>query len=337
MNVKAYLNFISYYIPTNLVDNDLLANEFGNWSAEQIFRKTGINQRFVSNENEFVTDLALNAYKKILTDYNINPNSIDYLIFVTQTPEYLLPGSSFIFQHKAKIAIPSIDINSGCSGFNNALFIAKNLIETEQQKKILIITSETYSKIINKKDKSVRTLFGDAASATIVSNEKIGFLIGNFDQGSSPNDYEKLIVPGIGVKGLKMEKINEEITDKNGYIRKLNNLYMDGPGIMSFTLNHIPDSLNRVIVKNGLNGINEVDNIVLHQASMFVLNSLKSALNLNENNNFIVNLIDKGNTVSSSIPIAIKENLSQFKVNSKLLTCGFGVGLTWSSCIMIKV
>ncbi len=335
--MNAFLNYISYYLPEKVLDNNELSADFGNWTADQIYKKTGILYRHISTPSQFNSDLALVAYQNLIRQEGVFRNDIDFLIYVTQTPEYLLPGSSYIFQTKANINIPSIDLSSGCSGFNNALFIAKNLIVSKAAKKVLIITSETYSKIINKLDKSVRTLFGDASSASIVSADEIGFKIGNFDQGTSPQDFNKLIVPGMGLQSLSMSNLDVVNSDENGYLRTLKNIFMDGPSIMSFTLNFIPNSIKRTMEVNSIYNFNEIDHILLHQASLFVLNSLKQKLKIEDNQNFIINLEDKGNTVSSSIPIALKENLHNFKKNSKVLTSGFGVGLAWSSCIMVKV
>jgi 3-oxoacyl-[acyl-carrier-protein] synthase-3 len=334
--MTAYINSISYYLPPNKLDNKTLSDEFKTWTADQIFLKTGIKNRFVVT-NETASDLAFLAFKELTFDPNFDSNKIDYLIYVNQTQEYLIPSGSFIFLSKLNLSIPSIDLNTGCSGYVNALFLAKSLIISKSASCVLIVTTETYSSIINKKDKSVRTLFGDGASCTIVSNENFGFEIGSFDQGTSPKDYEKLIVPGIGIKHRNDLDLETQFADANGYIRTKKNLYMDGPAIMSFTLDKIPISIKKTLLNNNLSNISQVNHFILHQASLFVLNSLKKILKLSTTQNFIINLEDKGNTVSSSIPIALKENFSSFKPIDSILLSGFGVGLSWSTCIIYKV
>jgi 3-oxoacyl-[acyl-carrier-protein] synthase-3 len=318
------------------LDNQTLSDEFKTWTADQIFLKTGIKNRFIVR-NQTASDLAFSAFKELTANEKFDSNKIDYLIYVNQTQEYLIPSGSFLFLSKLNLSIPSIDLNTGCSGYVNALFLAKSLIISKSASCVLIVTTETYSSIINKKDKSVRTLFGDGASCTIVSNDNFGFEIGSFDQGTSPKDYEKLIVPGIGVKHQNDLDLDTPFADANGYIRTKKNLYMDGPAIMSFTLDKIPQSIHKTLLINNIVNINSVKHFILHQASLFVLNTLKKSLKLSTTQNFIINLEDKGNTASSSIPIALKENLTSIEPKDRILLSGFGVGLSWSTCIIFKV
>jgi 3-oxoacyl-[acyl-carrier-protein] synthase-3 len=335
--MDAFLNFTSFYLPPSTLDNEDLSQELGNWTSNQIFSKTGIKKRHISGPNEFSSDLAEKAFKNLITENNINKNEIDYLIYVTQTPEYIIPSGSFVFQSKLDLTLPSTDISAGCSGFMNGLFLAKSLIISKSFKTILLITTETYSKIIHRQDKSVRTLFGDGATATIITTRPIGYRIGNFDLGTLPNDYQKLIVPGIGLKSLDQQNLDISTTDDNGYVRTPKNIYMDGPSILSFTLDVIPKSIEKTLLLNNLSSIEMISHIILHQASLFVLKTLKSKLNLTEKQNFIINLEDKGNTVSSTIPIALKENNDVFKKGEYILLSGFGVGLSWASCVLKKV
>jgi 3-oxoacyl-[acyl-carrier-protein] synthase-3 len=335
--MDAFLNFISYFLPPMILDNKTLSTELGNWTPDQIYSKTGILTRHISEPNQFSSDLAVESFKKLKQDYPLENIKVDYIIYVTQTPEYLIPSGSFVFQSKLGLNLPSTDISAGCSGFMNALFLAKSLIIAKTFSNILIITTETYSKIIHPHDKSVRTLFGDGASASIVSNSPKGYKIGNFDIGTLPIDYQKLILPGIGIESLRKPNLDNLITDSNGYVRTLKNIYMDGPAIMSFTLDYIPRSINKTLLINNISSIKNLDHIILHQASLFVLKTLKFKLNLSESQNFIINLEDKGNTVSSTIPIALKENELAFNSKNLILLSGFGVGLSWATCIIEKV
>jgi 3-oxoacyl-[acyl-carrier-protein] synthase-3 len=335
--MDAYLNYTSFYLPPDILDNDKLSFELGNWTASQILSKTGIKQRHISDSNTFSSDLAVRAFQNLIQENNLIIEEIDYIIYVTQTPEYTIPSGSFVFQSKLNLSLPSSDISAGCSGFMNGLFLAKSLILSKAYKNILLITTETYSKIIHPQDKSVRTLFGDGATASMISSKSLGYKILNFDLGTLPGDYQKLIVPGMGIKGLGEQNLDVSSIDINGYIRTPKNIYMDGSSIMSFTLDAIPASINKTLSLNNFDSVKKINHVILHQASLFVLKTLKMKLNLDENQNFIINLEDKGNTVSSTIPIAIKENDSSFKTKDLILISGFGVGLSWATAIIEKV
>jgi len=236
MGVK--ITNIEYYLPEKIITNNQLAKEFSDWSPDKIEKKVGIRERHIVKEDETALDLALEAAEKVLKNYD--KDKIDFLLFCTQSPEYYLPSGACILQDRLglKTDIGAFDYNLGCSGFVYGLALAKSLINSKIATNILLITSETYTKYIHPKDKSNKTIFGDAAAATIIERSEHG-KIGEFIFGTDGGGYNNLIVPNGGLRNRY--NINaKEIDDGSGSIRTDNNLYMNGPEIFNFTIKAVP-------------------------------------------------------------------------------------------------
>lgn len=324
---------IEYVLPTKELSNEELAQIYGDWSAEKIYNKTGIKVRHVVSENECASDLAERAALKVFDSGIISPNEIDFILLATQSPDYILPTTACVLQHR--LGIPdtagAIDFNLGCSAYIYGLALAKSLINTKIAKNVLLITAETYSKYIHPLDKSTRTIFGDAAAATLVCEE--GHAIGDFDLGTDGSGKDFLIIPSGGAKLPRSENTGKEIND-NGNIRSQDNVYMDGTEIFSFTLNVVPKSINNLLVKQNLK-LEDIDLFVFHQANKFMLDYLKKKINIPDHK-FYINMFDIGNTVSATIPIALKraEEDGKLRKGDSVLLCGFGVGLSWGSTVI---
>ncbi|KZS41452.1 3-oxoacyl-ACP synthase [Aquimarina aggregata] len=325
------ITHVEYYLPEEVFSNEDLKKEFPNTDLDKI-EKIGIRSRSIASENQTSLDLAYNAAIKLLE--KVDKANIDFLLFCTQTPDYLLPTSACILQDKLglKKNIGALDFNLGCSGYIYGLAVAKGLIEAGIATKVLLLTGETYSKLINKNDRGNRTIFGDAGSATIISNSKINKLF-NFELGTDGSGAENLIVRNGGVKNVK--EIDPEIkkygTD-NHYTN--NDLYMNGPEIFNFTIKNIPLLVKRTLISNGLD-VNDLSYTIFHQANKFMLEYLKKK-NKIPDSKFYIDLEDTGNTVSNTIPIALKRSLSKgyVKKGDKVLLAGFGVGYSWGSTII---
>lgn len=332
----AYIKDIEYYLPEDILSNDELSAEFKSWTSEKIKSKTGIDARHVCSDNETALDLARNAAEKLFEKSSIKRNEIDFLILATQSPEYKLPTTACILQDLLGLekSIGAFDFNLGCSAYIYGLAIANGLVTAGTAKNVLLITAETYSKYINKGDKSTRTIFGDGAAATVVSNS--GFLkIESFDLGTDGSGKDLLIVPAGGArcKCNNETKIEEEV---DGNKRSKENLFMDGTGIFEFSLREVPPSVERVLIKSELNK-DDVDLYIFHQANKFMLDFLRKQMKI-PSEKFYMDFSDTGNTVSSSIPIALcraYEN-KMFESCKKVVLSGFGVGLSWGS-VMLEV
>jgi 3-oxoacyl-[acyl-carrier-protein] synthase III len=334
---KATISAVASYLPSKILDNKQLAEEFPGWSVDKIFAKTGIQSRHIASENETCSLMAVNAARALIDRENIDPESIDFILLCTQSPDYTLPTTACIVQHE--LGIPTtcgaLDFNLGCSGYVYGLSLAKGLIESNQSKRILLLTSEIYSRYINDKDKSVRTLFGDAATATLIDAvESETERIGSFVFGTDGNGANNLIVPHGGSKNPITDDSELESEDSSGNVRSPKNLFMDGAEILTFTLKTVPKSVSSVLEKSNI-GIADIDKVIFHQANKFMLEKLRKKIGFTEEQ-FLTSYEKYGNTVSSTIPLGIEKALSsdQLVKGDKLLVCGFGVGYSWSGAII---
>jgi 3-oxoacyl-[acyl-carrier-protein] synthase-3 len=331
--MDTYIKAISYYLPEKTVSNDDLIKEFPEWSVEKVAAKIGVNSRHLAAPNETAGDMAEKAARKLFEEYDIKPDEIDFILLCTQSPDYFLPTTACIIQHKLKIptGAGALDFNLGCSGYVYGLAIAKGLIASNTAKNILLLTAETYSKYLHPLDKSNRSIFGDGASATLVSTT--GFAsVGNFVLGTDGKGVENLIVR----TGASREQVkrNDIRNDENGTIQSSDFLYMNGSEIFNFTLDTIPALIQETLQSNELEK-KDINLFVFHQANKFMLDTLRKVCAIPKNI-FYINLGNTGNTVSSTIPIALKQALQSHIITDKMniLIAGFGVGYSWGGCVL---
>jgi 3-oxoacyl-[acyl-carrier-protein] synthase-3 len=319
----SYINSIEYCLPENTVDNKQLSREFPEWEAEKIEEKVGIKTRHICSKNETALDLAYNAAEKVLK--NFNKDQVDFVILCTQSPDYYLPTGACILQDMLKLRkeIGAFDFNLGCSGYIYGLAFAKSLINSHLASNVLLITAETYSKHIHPLDKSNRSIFGDGAAATLVlssSNERIH----EFVLGTDGSGKDNLIVKRGGMRWFNSQ--NEDLVE--------NYLYMNGPEIFNFTLDVVPELVKNVLLKHNLS-LDQIDLCIFHQANKFILEYLRKKLKIDPAK-FYINMIETGNTVSATIPIALKDCIENkvVKKGDKVLLVGFGVGYSWGATII---
>lgn len=327
--MKSYIKAISYYTPSKCVSNADIVKEFPEWSEKKISCKIGINQRFVASEMT-AGDMALKCAEKLFSEHNIDRSEIDIILLCTQSPDYKLPTTACILQDKLGLRTDTgaFDYNLGCSGFVYGLAIAKGFIESRIAKNILLITSETYQKYIHPKDRGNRTLFSDAAAATLISVEgwaEIGCPI----LGTDGSGYRNLIVEA---GGAKMEKQNREPSGEDN--RSPDYLYMDGPAIFNFTLDAVPKLVDKLLNINKLS-LSDIDLFVFHQANKHMLKFIREVIGIPEEK-FYMCLESFGNTVSSTLPIALYHAYKEecFSIGDKVMITGFGVGYSWGGEVL---
>lgn len=328
----AYIKAISYYLPEKIVTNEELVADFPEWTVEKIATKVGVNQRHVATEEETATDLAIKAAEKLFEDNpDISRESIDFVVLCTQSPDYFLPSSACVIQDK--LGIPTtcgaFDFNLGCSGYVYGLAIAKGLIAGGIAHNVLLLTGETYNKYLHPRDKGNRTIFGDAATATVVSTE--GFAeIGNFALGTNGAGANNLIVKTGASR--HHEKIGDLTFDENGNPFSSDYLFMNGAEIFTFTQKNVPVVVKNTLEKNGLEQ-DDVNMFVFHQANSYMLNFLRKKIKIMPER-FYINMGNIGNTISNSIPIALTDARAENILHGHVLICGFGVGYSWAGCVL---
>lgn len=313
---------IGTFLPQKVLSNEDL--EYLGWSAKKIFVKTGISQRHVTIENETALDLAYQACENLFSKYKVDKKEVDYILYCTQSPDYNLPNNVSILHKRLDLPnnIPTLEFNQGCSGYIYGLSLAKALINSNLTTKVLLVTADTYTKYIDNEDRANKTIFGDGATATLLTKNEID-KFGEFIFGTDGNGSCNLCVNN---SGLSKDKLTLE-----GFENKL---FMNGSEIFNFTLEAVPTSIEKVLEKNNIK-FEEIDYFLFHQANNFMLEHLREKLNIPKEKfpKFIENT---GNTVSSTIPFLINDlNEKQIlKKGDKLLLIGFGVGYSWGTTIV---
>jgi 3-oxoacyl-[acyl-carrier-protein] synthase-3 len=323
---------LASFLPDAVLHNDTLAALYPGWSAEKILDKTGVRERRIAAAGETAGDLAFGSAQRLFEQDDIDPASIDFLLLCTQAPDYMLPTTACLLQDRLGLRrdCGALDFNLGCSGFVYGLALAKGLIETGAANRVLLLTADTYSRFIHPGDKSVRTLFGDGAAATLIeAAEAEQAMIGPFVFGTDGRGAPNLIVPTGGARRARDAESAIETTDESGNVRTLDNLQMNGGAIVNFTLKAVPEAVNALLVKADLT-LGDIDLFVFHQASAFILEKLRSKIGIPAER-FVVNLETSGNTVSSTIPIALEHQVGQPSGDRLAMLVGFGVGYSWAA------
>ena len=341
--ISAQIFGIDYHLPSRILRNHELAEVFVGWTAEKIAKKLGIEERPVVAKDETAMDLGVQAAQKLFDRNVCKPEDIDYLVFCTQSPDYFLPTSACIMQHRLGLRreIGAIDFNQGCSGYIYGLSLCKGLIESGTAQTVLLVTAETYTKYINENDRATRPLFGDGAAATLLRGVDVSPEehtaspgIGPFVFGTDGSGANMLIVPAGGHRLPQTEETAIEEADGRGNTRSQNQLFMNGQGIFAFAIDEIPPLVDRLLAKASKTR-DDIDCYVFHQANKYMLERLQELTGLSGRNYF--NDIRRiGNTVSSSIPIAMIHAAEQGTLHAgdTVMLVGFGVGLSWGATLV---
>jgi 3-oxoacyl-[acyl-carrier-protein] synthase-3 len=319
---------IAVHLPENVETNQQLRAQFPNWDMDLIYSKTGIAARHIARPEECASDLGVAAAEKLFAEHDIDRNSIDFLLFCTQTPDYPLPTTACLMQDRLRLptSVGALDFNLGCSGFVYGLSLADGLIRSGAARRVLFITAETYSKYIDAADRSLRTIFGDGAAATLIEADDQPSL-GAFTFGTDGRGADTLMVTKGGVRrpqqGLQPRKRQ----------RWESALYMDGPGLVDFTVESIPRLVDEVLRRAELSR-DQIDLFLMHQATRFMLDRLRGRLEVEDDRMPMV-LEHCGNTVSSTIPILIDalRRDGRLETGMRTMLVGFGVGLSWAGCL----
>lgn len=324
----AFIGPIAVHFPERIETNDDLAAEFPRWDLKLIESKTGIGRRHIAAEGECASDLGVAACKKLFHEHDIDPQSIDFILLCTQTPDYPLPTTACLMQDRLGLRTNcgALDFNLGCSGYVYGLAMADGLIRTGSVRRILLVTAETYTKYIEPDDRSLRTIFGDAAAATLIdaSDEQS---LSAFRYGTDGSGADTLIVNTGGARPP------EQAHQPRSRQRWASRLYMDGPAILNFTVAAIPTLVDDILTESNLRK-EDIDLYLFHQATRKVLEQMHERLDISEDR-LPVELEACGNTVSSSLPILIDDyrKNGRLKPGIRNMLIGFGVGWSWAGCV----
>jgi 3-oxoacyl-[acyl-carrier-protein] synthase-3 len=335
--MHASIAAIEYYLPKATVTTVDLSSEFPDWSVAKIDEKTGIRDRHIAAEGECSSDMAVAAARKLFEAGACQPGEIDFVLLCTQSPDFFLPTTACLIQDRLGIptSTGALDFNLGCSGFIYGLGLAEGLIATGQASKVLLLTAETYSKFLNRRDRSVRTIFGDAAAATLlVAEEGEAPSIGPFVYGTDGSGGANLIVPTGGMRRPRTAESGVVVEDDTGSARSQDDLYMDGAEIFTFTIGAVPKAVDALLKKSGLT-LAEIDRFVFHQANRYMLEHLRKRIKIPAEK-FQLSMDHCGNTVSSTIPIGLKHAVLDGRLSKgdRAMLVGFGVGYSWGATLV---
>lgn len=333
----AVIDGIACYLPENVLTNEELAQEHPTWNMQEVGEKIGIVERHIAAPDECSSDLAVKAAQSLFASGVCSAAEIDYVLFCTQTPDYFLPTTACVIQQR--LGIPqtagAFDFNLGCSGYVYGLQLAKALIESGQASKLLLLTGDTYTKFIHPSDRSVRTLFGDAGTATFLrATDDEQASIGPFVVGTDGRGAPNLIVKTGGMRNPRTEQSAVVETDESGNQRSDDSLLMKGGEIFTFTLGAVPKCVNALLAKADLK-MEDIDLFVFHQANRHMLDHLRRKMKIDENK-FLITMERTGNTVGSTIPIALSQAAAAgvLKAGQRVMLVGFGVGYSWGATIV---
>jgi 3-oxoacyl-[acyl-carrier-protein] synthase-3 len=323
---------IEYYLPEQVIPNEDLKLLHPDWHVDRVEKRTGVYKRHVARVGETAYDLSLNATKKLIRKYPLLQEKLDAVIVCTQSADYIMPSNAFLLHRDLGLAhnVIAFDYNLACSGYIYGLLIASGFLKTGVAQNILLVTGDTYSKYIDPNDRSTLMLFGDGASATWISNDKDlerKPLISSFTDFRCASDgagWDKFYIK----RGGNKHKLMVDQLD----LRE-NKIHMDGLQVLNLVNDRVYNSILDFLANNQLS-INDIDQFFLHQASRLAIYSLITKMNINPALAHS-NLTNIGNTVSSSLPILLKDYFSTHSLNrgSKILLTGFGVGYSWGSLL----
>ncbi len=327
-SIHACISAIEYFLPESELTSADLAKDFVQWSPEKIFAKTGITRRHIADPSQTAVDMAVRAAEKLFARGAVTPDQVDFIILCTQTPDFFLPTSACIVQDRLGVPVTAggFDINQGCAGFIYGLAAAKGLVESGTAARVLLLTADTYTRLVRKTDWNVRSLFSDGAAATLVSaipaDGEAKSFIGPFCFGTDGSGAERLIVRTGGFRNPAASAMEPPYVE------------MNGPAIFAFGLERVPRAVSELLEKEGI-PLSAVDLFVFHQASSVMLESLRMSLSIPPER-FFVNIAEHGNTVSSTIPIAMRDAHAQGLIRPRdtVLLSGYGVGLSWGATLV---
>ena len=326
---------LSAAVPRTVINNYEYTTYFPKEDVKEIVDKVGIKERRFADEKTCSSDLCFAAAEKLITEMVVDRSEIDLLVFVSQTPDYRMPATSVILQHRLGLTKSTIafDLNLGCSGFIYGLSVIYAMMQNSGLRKAILLDGETLSKVYSPKDRKTAFLFGDGGVAAIIEkDEKFGKSYFSLNSDGSLEDLIKMNAGGYR-NPSSVETLQEKVVDEYGNIRSEEHGYMNGSEVFNFVIKEIPKDFKAVLEFSGKTK-EEIDYFVFHQANDFMNNYLMKKLKLPADQ--VPSTIAKyGNTSSVSIPLTIVSELrNQLKENKLVLLSGFGVGMTWATAIL---
>lgn len=320
-------------VPSNVIDNYKYALDvFPEEDVKKVVDKIGIYKRRFADDKTCSSDLCYAAAEKLITDNDIDRTEIDLLVFVSQTPDYRMPATSILLQHRLGLPMNTIafDVNLGCSGFIYGLSIVYSFMEKQGLRKALLLDGETRSKVYSRKDRTAAYIFGDAGVAALIERDsKFGESF--FSLNSDGSRGELIMIPGGGYRNMSsIDTLKEKVVDEYGNVRSEEHGFMKGGDVFNFVIEEIPRDIKRLFSEMNLD-LKSMDYYIFHQANNFINSYIAKKMKLDRMK--IPSTISKfGNTSSVSVPLTIVSELKeQLDGEKRLMLSAFGVGMAWAT------
>ncbi|MDP4180459.1 MAG: ketoacyl-ACP synthase III [Bacillota bacterium] len=312
------IKVIACAVPDNIKKSKDYTEVFGEESVQKFINMTGIKTRHVALDEQCASDLCYVAAKSLMEKLNWEPSSIDALIMITQTPDYAVPATACVLQHRLGLSEDCIafDINLGCSAYVYGVWQAATIISTQDLNRVLLLVGDTSNFGINPYDSATAMVFGDGGTATALEKTKGKEL--KYFLKTNGNKFKSIIVPAGHARS------RSRINNAPDY-----DLSMDGSEIFTFAITDVPRSIKSFMKQYDI-GVNDVDMYVFHQANLFILKHVSKKLGI-PMEKVAVSIDRYGNTSGESIPLTLVDALGEDKSSEtiRLFLCGFGVGLSW--------
>lgn len=327
---------ITCVLPERVETNEDLVKDFGTWTPEKIYKKTGVVQRHIADPNKPVSHYLAMAGNKFFEEHpDITRDSIDMLVVCCEARDYILPATACVV-HEAiglRKTCGAIDFDLGCSGYVYGLAVCKGFIASGIANRVLFITGDVVTRYINKRDKSVRTIFGDGHTATLLEYSEAD-RVHSFDLGTDGSGTGDIIIEAGETALPRSEETAKEEVNRFGNAHSKENLFMDGRKVLDFSMDVVRPSVEHTLEAAGLKK-EDLDLIVFHQASLLLLQRVRDEMEFAPEK-FIIDLERTGNTAASTIPLALKHcgERGILKPGMKILVSGFGVGLSWATAVI---
>ncbi len=327
---------VASHLPERRLSNAELQRENPDWDMERLVERTGVHERPIAAAGETALDLGLAACRKLIDGGDFDRADIGAVVFCTQTPDYIMPPNACLLHGALELPadVLAFDITLACSGYVYGLAVAEGLIAAGRAGRVLLVTADTYSRLIHPQDRATRCLFGDGAAASFIGPVEGGEGIIDIRCGTVGSLGDRFMVPAGGARLKKGPATTESETDRFGNVRTAEHIHMNGFGVLAFANEYIPGAVRDILDANEL-GVDDLDLVIFHQASRVALDSLCRLIGVGPDKNF-ENLANVGNLVSASIPVALAEAASRGRLRpgSLMLLCSFGVGLSWANALI---
>ena len=325
------ISAIHYCIPERRLSSADLYERFGEKSVRSIEKMAGVAERRVVSPGETSSDLAFAAANALLTEKGISRESVDLLVFVSQTPDYQLPATACVLQHRLGLSeqCAAFDINLGCSAFPYGLAVAHSMISSGTANRALLLVADAITTIIHPQDRGLVPLHGDGGTAALIEPCPEGGGLLHFYLGTNGSGHKHLMVPASGARNPRNGESKLEVEVEKGVVRTAEHLHMNGPAIFHFSIYKVPEMISQALAKAQLN-IEDFDLVLLHQANKTMVSQIYKSLGVPEEKRFYF-AEQIGNCSGASTPILLAEAWRQgrIKPGSRTLLAAFGVGLSW--------